>query len=249
METAPGSGDISPPAADKLEGLTVVVPAYNEEGSLERVVRETLKVCEEIAAEFEVIVINDGSRDRTRKIADGMAEENERVRVYHHPFNLGFGASQKSGFGYARYPFVTLIPADGQFPIEDLKRYVPLIEHVDCVVGYRVKRADRFLRRVSTRVFRFVMWLLFGVKLHDCNWVKLFRKSLLDGIEIESYGIGVDAEVIAKAMRRGHKFAEIEVRYVPRTSGVSTGDRPLRVLVTVIELLVLRWRLWFGKGR
>jgi len=233
----------APSAPPKLAGLSVVVPAFNEEGSLERVVRAVKRVAADIAAEHEVLIVDDGSRDATPRIAARLASELEGVRVIRHPFNLGFGAGQKSGFGHARHEYVTLVPADGQFDVEELRRYLGPMAEADVVVGFRGRRKDPLRRRVNTRIFRLIMRLLFGVRLHDINWVKLFRKSILDGIEIEFKGIGVDAEVIVKAKQKGCRFAEVEVSYLPRTTGRSTGDRLLNVIITVLELLVLFYRV------
>ncbi len=241
--------DRSATTASRLPGLTVVVPAYNEEGALATVVRNVLRVGAGIADRLEVLVINDGSRDRTREIAESLVAEDLRVRLINHPFNLGFGASQKSGFGHATQEFITLVPADNQFDVECLGRYVPLIADADVVVGYRVNRGDRFIRRVNTKVFRWVMRALFGVRLRDINWVKLFRKRILDGIDIEFKGIGVDAEVIVKAARRGGRFAELPVSYLPRTTGRSTGDKPLNVIITVLELIILWYRVCLRRER
>jgi glycosyltransferase involved in cell wall biosynthesis len=234
---------------ERLSSLTIIIPAYNEEGSLEKVVRAALSTAEDISQAFEIIIINDGSRDRTREIAERLAEKEPMIRVINHPFNLGFGAAQKSGFGQARYDHVTLVPADDQFDTECLKKFVPLIDGADCVVGYRVNRADPLHRRINTRIFRWVMRVLFGVKLRDINWVKLFRRKILDGLEINFQGIGVDAEVVVKAMQRGCRFRETEVSYRPRIAGESTGDRPLNVFITVIELLVLWYRFRIARKK
>ncbi len=231
-------------SGERLPGLSVVVPAFNEEGSLERVVRAVSKVASEIAERYEVIVIDDGSKDGTKEIARRLARERpDTIRAIRHPFNLGFGAGQKSGFGHARHEYVTLVPADGQFDVECLRKYVPLVKDHDVAVGYRVNRKDSWRRRVNTRIFRWIMRLLFGVKLRDVNWVKLFRRSILDGIDIESKGIGVDAEVMVKAKQLGCRFAEVEVSYLPRTTGKSTGDKLLNVIITILELLILFWRV------
>lgn len=232
-----------PAGVEPLSGLTIIVTAYNEEGSLERVVLDCLRVARVAALKQEVLIINDGSKDRTRPIANRLAAEYPDVRVIHHPFNIGFGGAQKSGFLHARHEFVTLIPGDGQFEARELLGYVPLLEGADAVVGVRVRRQDPFHRRVNTYLLRAVMRALFGIRLRDVNWVKLFRRKILDDFEITMHGIGVDAEVIVKATHRGCAFREMEVSYLPRLSGVSTGDKPLNVLITGIELLRLWWEI------
>lgn len=239
----PAAAPRLPAGVEPLSGLTVIVTAYNEEGSLERVVHDCIGVARVLAREYEILIINDGSKDRTRSIANHLAEETPHVRVIHHPFNIGFGGAQKSGFLHAQHEFVTLVPGDGQFDARELLGYVALLAGADIVVGVRIRRKDPVHRRFNTFLLRSVMRILFGVRLRDVNWVKLFRRRILDRIEITMRGIGVDAEVIVKAAHLGCVFRELEVSYLPRTSGVSTGDRPLNVLITGIELVRLWWEM------
>ncbi|NOZ19782.1 MAG: glycosyltransferase family 2 protein [Planctomycetes bacterium] len=228
-----------------LSSLSIIIPAYNEEESLEEVVRDSLKVGAEISKKLEVVVINDGSTDNTGKIADRLAAEHRNIRVIHHPHNRGFGSTQQTGFANARYEYLTLVPADKQFDVRCLKKFTYLIPECDVVAGYRVKRKDRPHRKLNTKVFRMVMRLVFGVNLRDINWVKLFRREVFDSMNITFDGIGVDAEVMVKAQRRGFRFREVWVSYLPRTTGQSTGDAPSRVIKTLIELMVLWLRLQF----
>ncbi|MEW6359418.1 MAG: glycosyltransferase family 2 protein [Planctomycetota bacterium] len=232
-----------------LSSLSIIIPAYNEEESIEDVVRDSLQVGADISKKFEIIIINDGSRDRTGKIADRLAEEYPNIRVIHHPHNRGFGATQQTGFANARCDYLTLVPADKQFDIRCLKKFTYLIPECDVVAGYRVKRKDRPHRKLNTKVFRMVMRLVFGVNLRDINWVKLFRREVFDSMDITFDGIGVDAEVMVKAQRRGFRFREVWVSYLPRTTGQSTGDAPMRVVKTLFELFVLWCRITFFPRR
>ncbi|MBI2922148.1 MAG: glycosyltransferase family 2 protein [Planctomycetes bacterium] len=242
---APAPPASAPGVAGKLSGLSVIVTAYNEEGSIEAVVEAVRASASVIAEKLEIIVIDDGSRDATPAIANSLAAKHAEVRVIHHPFNIGFGGAQKSGFLHASHEWITLVPGDNQFDPRDLERFLSLANDSDIVVGYRVKRGDSRMRRLNTRVFRFVMRLLFGVTLRDVNWVKLFRKTIVDGLDLEFRGIGIDAEIVVKAARRGCRFSELEVGYHPRRTGVSTGDKFVNVIITVLELL---W-LWWTAGR
>jgi len=249
----PGQPPLPVPADEaaahgRLSGLSVIVTAYNEEGALEEVVEALRRVAPQIAEKHEILIINDGSRDRTPEIANRLSEKYPaEVRAIHHPFNLGFGGAQKSGFLHARHEWISLVPGDHQFFPEDLARFLPFTKDADIVVGYRVGRKDSRIRRLNTRVFRSVMRLLFGVTLRDINWVKLFRKKIIEGLDLEFRGIGVDAEIVVKAARRGCRFAETQVGYHPRTTGVSTGDKFLNVVVTVLELFYLGWTV--GRAR
>jgi len=234
---------------EKLSSLSIIVPAYNEEESLADVVDSCVDVGKRIAHKLEVLIVNDGSADSTGDVAEEMHRKHDCVRVITHPFNMGFGAAQKTGFVNSRHDYVTLVPADKQFDPNDLCKYLPLIKSSDVVVGYRVNRADPIHRRINTRVFRMVMKLLFGVNLRDINWVKLFRRHAIEGMDIFSDGIGIDAEVVVKARSRGCRFSEVEVGYLPRTTGVSTGDSPVNVCKTVIDLLILWCKINFTDRR
>jgi len=234
---------------EKLSSLSIIVPAYNEEESLARVVSDCVCVGRSIARKLEVIIVNDGSTDGTGEVAKRLMAEFPEVRVIEHGRNRGFGAAQKTGFRNARYDFVTLVPADNQFDVRELRKYLPHIAHSDMVLGYRVKRFDRLHRRINTRLFRLTLRLLFGVKLRDVNWVKLFRRRVIDGLELFSDGIGVDAEMVVKALRKGCVVAEVPVTYRPRTTGVSTGDRPKNVIRTLVDLLILYRDIYFLERR
>ncbi|NOZ22556.1 MAG: glycosyltransferase family 2 protein [Planctomycetes bacterium] len=229
-----------------LDGLSIIIPAFNEEESLQAVVKASQDVASEISRQFEIIIVNDGSRDRTGEIADRLASQSKNVRAIHHPRNRGFGAAQKTGFDSARQEFVTLVPADQQFDVRCLKKFTTLIPECDVVVGYRINRKDKAHRKLNTKIFRMVMRLMFGINLRDINWVKLFRTKILDRMEITFDGIGVDAEIIVKAKRMGCRFREVHVSYLPRTTGQSTGDRPLRVLMTLMELFILWANITFS---
>ncbi len=249
----PGQPPLPVPADEaaahgKLPGLSVIVTAYNEEGALEDVVEAVRRVAPQIAEKHEILIINDGSRDRTAEIANRLGEKYPaEVRPIHHPFNLGFGGAQKTGFINSRYEWCSLVPGDHQFYPEDLSHFLPFTKTADIVVGYRVGRKDSRMRRLNTKAFRFVMRLLFGVTLRDINWVKLFRKSLVAGLDLEFRGIGVDAEVVVKAARNGCRFAETQVGYHPRTTGVSTGDKFINVVITILELIYLSFTV--GRAR
>lgn len=232
----------------KLSGISVIVTAYNEEGALEDVVEAVRRVAPQIAEKHEILIVNDGSRDRTPEIANKLGEKYPlEVRPIHHPFNLGFGGAQKTGFVNARYEWCSLVPGDHQFYPEDLAHFLPLAKNADIVVGYRVGRKDSKIRRLNTKAFRFVMRILFGVTLRDINWVKLFRRELVSHLELEFRGIGVDAEVVVKAARKGCRFAETQVGYHPRTTGISTGDKFINVVITILELIYLSFTV--GRAR
>ncbi|MBI4676602.1 MAG: glycosyltransferase family 2 protein [Elusimicrobia bacterium] len=235
-------------ALKKLEGLTIAVPAYNEEATLEPVVRECLAVAPAVAAAFEVLIIDDASRDRTPALAESLAGL-PGVRVVHHQENRGFGGSQETAFREAAQPFIVLVPGDGQFPPADIPLLVRAAPQADIVLGYRTERKDPLQRRIQTRALSFVARRLLGLPFRDVNWVKLYRTKLVRGLSIESRRIGVDCEVLLKAKARGARFSEAMVSYLPRSGGSAASLRLPTVLKTAGELFGLWLRLKRGTLR
>jgi len=216
--------------------ISIIVPAFNEELNLEGAVLDVLKSADALLDDLEVLIINDGSRDRTGEIAEELAERFDSVRVVHHPFNVGYGGGQRTGIANARYPWVMIVPADRQFDPRDIEKYIPYMDEADIIVGYRSGRKDTLFRKMNTVLLQLVMAALFGITLRDINWVKLMRKSILQRFQIESKNIGVDAEVVVKARHFGCRFREVHVQYLPRLAGQSKGDKLLNIAITLIEL-------------
>ena len=233
----------APPAPAPAMGtgsLSVIIPAYNESGNLPALIPY---ICDEMARmlpDFEVLIVNDGSHDGTGQIADTMALADARIRVIHHPFNLGVGAAQKTGFSHARGEWVVVVPADHQFDVRDLRKYLALRECHDVVGGRRIDRQDPVSRCFVSWLFNRSMRFLYDVKLRDLNWVKMWRRSLFDRIKIQSAGFAGDAEMVIKAQRLGMRIVEVDVPHYPRTWGVPVQIRFRTVFRTAIELLKLR---------
>jgi glycosyltransferase involved in cell wall biosynthesis len=223
----------------KLPGLTIAIPAYNEEAALEETVRECNAAAPAVAEAWEIIIIDDASADRTPEIADRLASR-PGVRVIHHPENRGFGGSQQTAFNEAIHPFLVLVPGDGQFPAQDIAKLAAGKGEADIVLGVRRSRQDPLQRRVQTKALGFVTRRLLGLPFRDVNWVKLYKTEFVAGLEIESSRIGVDSEVLLKTRLRGASFAEVEVSYRPRSGGSAASTHLPTVLRTGAEL----FRLW-----
>jgi dTDP-L-rhamnose 4-epimerase len=223
--------------------ISIVVPAYNEAGNIERMVRDCLRHVPTFTGAMEVIVVNDGSRDGTREIVDRLSREDDRVRGVHHPFNLGYGAAQKSGFLVAQYDWVALVPGDNQFDIRDLARYLAVRDEVDVIGGVRQGRKETWDRRWASGLFNRYMRASHGVMLTDINWVKLYRRRLLSQVTIETPGFSADAEVLVKLAALGARMTELPVEHLPRTWGEETHVTLRNVTHTAMELLSLPAKL------
>jgi glycosyltransferase involved in cell wall biosynthesis len=202
--------------------VSVIVPAYNESATIEAVVRGIVRVLSPWPGSHEIIVVDDGSHDGTGEIARRLEHELSIVRVVQLPVNSGYGAAQRAGLARARGEMVCLLPGDGQIPPSVLDAYLRAAPQADVIIGaYRV-RADSRSRRLSSSLFRAVVWLLFGVKVRNINAPKLYRRAHLEGLPLASSGGFADAEIVIQLHARGRTFKEVEIECLPRTAGKSS---------------------------
>lgn len=236
----------------RVPALSFFFPAHNEAENIEPLVREALGALSAMADQFEIIAVNDGSRDGTAEIADRLAAEHLSVRVIHHPTNRGYGAALRSGFAAARYPLVAFLDGDRQFRVADLVRLLDRIAKADApdvVVGYRLRRADPPLRLVYARLYRLALRIFFGLRVRDPDCAcKLFKRAALEGIRLESGGAFMSAELLIKLQHSGRKLAETGVPHYPRTAGSASGANPRVVFRAVRDFWRLRLRMWLRRG-
>jgi glycosyltransferase involved in cell wall biosynthesis len=217
--------------------LSIVLPAYNEEANVETAVSRSLEVGARHSADFEVIVVDDGSRDRTATIVQGLAASDPRVRLVQHEENRGYGGALKSGFLAATKDLVFFTDADNQFDLNEIGNFLDLINNVDVVAGYRIRRCDPLFRRVNAKAWNYLVRALFYVPVRDIDCAfKLFRREVFDGLELNSVGAMVNTELMVKLGRSGYRVVEIGVNHFPRTAGSPQGAS-LRVIARAfIEL-------------
>jgi len=238
--------------ASRVSQLSFFFPAHNEAENIEALVAEALENLPTLAEEFEVIAVDDGSRDTTPQIADRLAASDPRVRVVHHETNKGYGAAVRSGLRAARYDLVAFTDGDRQFKVADLALLLARLaqpDQPDVVVGYRLKRADPFIRTAYARAYRLALNLFYrlGVRDVDCAF-KLFQRSALEGIRLESGGAFMSAELLIKLKQRGRTIAEVGVPHYPRTAGSPTGAKPSVIFRAVRDFWRLRIRLWTNRS-
>jgi glycosyltransferase involved in cell wall biosynthesis len=238
-------------ASSRVPALSFFFPAHNEEENIGGLVAEALEVLPTLADEFEIIAVDDGSRDETPRLADELAAAHRQVRVVHHEVNKGYGAALRSGFRAARYDLVCFLDGDRQFHVADLGRLLDRMAQPDnpaVVVGYRIKRADPFIRTAYARMYRFALqvWFRLGVRDVDCA-CKLFRRAALEGVRLESGGAFLSAELLIKLKQRGRTIVETGVPHYPRTAGSPTGAKPSVIFRAIREFWGLRLRLWANR--
>ncbi|MGE3273067.1 MAG: glycosyltransferase family 2 protein [Chloroflexota bacterium] len=233
---------------DKDEGdvlsISAVLPAYNEEQVIAHSVAAMVKTLEALDADYEIIVVNDGSRDRTGEILAQLGQENPRVRMVAHERNQGYGAALWTGFTSARKDLVFLTDGDKQFDVDELRLLLPMMDGADMAIGYRQKRADPPMRLLNAWGWKLLVNGLFGYTARDIDCAfKLFRRSILDRVDVHARGATFSAEFLIKARRLGYVIRERAVSHYPRPAGVATGAKPAVIIRAFRELLRLRLNL------
>ncbi len=224
--------------------ISFFCPAYYDEGNLPILIPEVVEVLERCTSAYDILIIEDGSPDRTHAVADELAAKYPQVRVIHHPANRGYGATIAEGFASARtYDWVLTTDGDRQYDIHELDRFLPHLEHADAVIGYRPKRALSPYRKVQTNLYNLVIRLVLGLKVRDVNTsFKLVRKSALERFPLRSRSAFIDAELLVRLKRAGARIVEVPVSHLPRRFGIASGAKPQMVLDTVRELWEFRTR-------
>ncbi len=244
----------SPKTPARVPELSYFFPAHNEEANLEALVQEALETLPSIAERFESVAVDDGSRDRTPEIADALAAAHpDVVRVVHHPTNYGYGAALRSGFRASRFGLIAFTDGDRQFKVADVGRLTARIQEADrpdAVVGYRIRRADPFIRTAYARIYRLSNRIFFGVRVRDIDCAcKLFRREALTDVRVESGGAFFTAEMLVRLRAAGCRIAEVGVPHYPRTAGSPTGAKPSVVFRAVKDFWLLRLRMWANRAR
>jgi dolichol-phosphate mannosyltransferase len=221
--------------------LSLVIPAYNEEGAIGQAIAEADEALQRLGVDYEILIVDDGSRDRTAEIVAAAAENRSRVRLLRHGENKGYGAALRTGFEAACFPYVAFTDADCQLDLADLALLLPLADRYPVVAGYRVDRKDPALRRFLSWGYNLLARRLLGTRVRDCDCaLKIFRRDCLDRLMPEARGFFVNTEMLSRARQLGYGVAEVGVRHRPRLRGqskVSFWDVPR----TLKSLLPFWW--------
>ncbi|TMG35990.1 MAG: glycosyltransferase family 2 protein [Chloroflexi bacterium] len=221
--------------------ISAVMPAFNEEGNLERCVVRLAHTLHARTSAYEIIVVDDGSQDGTAVLLERLRGTYPALRIVHHQVNRGYGAAIRSGFKAARYTWVFMMDSDNQFDPADIDRLLARSEQADIVTGYRRRRRDPLARRLNAWAFFTLVSLLFGRLARDVNCAfKLIRRDLLMNVELTCDGALINTELFVLARRRGARIIEVPVEHYPRTEGRQTGANPKVVIRAFKELLAFR---------
>ncbi|HEV2945429.1 MAG TPA: glycosyltransferase family 2 protein [Solirubrobacteraceae bacterium] len=247
------SRNIDVASAERPSGpvVSLVIPAYNEEATLEEVVNEAINAASLVTANYEVVIVNDGSADRTGKIADRLASHHEAVRAVHHTSNRGFSGAMQSCIENAIGDYVFLGPADGQARYEDLVCFWELIDRYELIFSEQMERKDGLHRKLASAVFYTFFRVLFGERLPQFSATFLFRR---DAIPQFPVAVRPDASnflpvLYLTAISQGHRICVIATPSGPRRGGVAKGSSVSNAVRTMTEDVTLWWRLRIRHGR
>lgn len=227
---------------DSAPSVTVVVPCFNEAETLELTLDDLVSVMGQSRFDWEVLVVDDGSRDDSAAICESYGKRESRVQLVKHRHNMGSGQAIWTGVQHAQGDYVIYVPADGQFDHGEIPMFVEAAEDgADIVIGHRLSRDDYTLyRRTSSWVFLKLCNTLFEHQFQDVNWVHLWRRSIFDEIEPKSRGVFFLEEILVRARDHGRTVSEVPSEYRPRQGGTAKGGRPDVIAKTVWEM----FKLW-----
>lgn len=229
-----------------VDELSVFFPCYNEENNIEATVDKAVKVLEKTAKKWEIIIINDGSKDKTGEVALRIQKKYSNIKIVTHSPNRGYGAAFKSGLYNAKYQWIAFTDSDGQFDFSEIKNFIATQKNTnaDLVIGYYLGRKVSQAVIISSKIWELIVFILFGLKVKDidCGF-KFISKKVVETIpKLEAErGAFISSEFLIKAKKAGFKIVEIGVHHYPRTEGQATGRQLKVILKSFSDLL----KLWF----
>ena len=224
--------------------LSVVLPAFNEEEIILGTVTTVLQALDSWHIDYEVIVVNDGSVDRTGSLLSELAARTPHLHVVTHPTNKGYGAALISGFAAARKELCFFMDSDGQFSIDELHQFLPFASNYDAVIGYRLQRQDPWIRKLNAWGWKQLVALVLGVRVRDIDCAfKLYHTAFLHRQHLETQGAMINAEILFKLQREGGHLKQIGVHHLPRQGGKATGAN-LKVILRAFQELLVYSRKW-----
>jgi dolichol-phosphate mannosyltransferase len=235
----------------KLPELSIFFPFWNEEKNIENVIKKAIPVAEKVAEKWEIIMINDGSADKTLQLAEKLADKNKNLKLISHFPNRGYGAALKEGFNRSNFKYIVFNDGDDQFDFSEVDKFIELINKADIVIGYRKKRNDpnifkRLLLMNMLKIWDLVLFHFYFRDI-DCGF-KMFSREALDKIgPLRSEGAMITTEILAKAKKKKLKIKEVGVNHYPRMHGAQSGANFPVILRAVLESLQLWYDLHYGR--
>lgn len=224
-----------------ISGISIVLPAYNEEENIIPMIDKVNTFMKTLPTPFEIIIVNDGSRDNTKEIVNRLVEQNSTVRGIHHPTNYGYGVALRTGFKAAKKDWIFFTDSDMQFDISEITKLMKKAPEAEIIVGYRKNRQDPFFRILNANLYKLSLRLLFGLNIKDIDCAfKIFSKEIIIRNPLYANGALINAELLIKAKRANYRIIQVGVTHYPRVKGSPTGAKLSVILRAMKELITFR---------
>lgn len=227
------------PSEQDKPNISVFFPVYKDELTVERVTRKALNVLADVAADYEVLIVDDGTPCRAGEIADRLAAENPKVRVIHHPRNLGYGAAIRTGLENVRYEWVCFTDGDDEYDIYDLYKLIRLKDYYDLIITFRYVKAYSGFRIFISWIYNIVLRMLFKTYYRDISTgLRLMKRELVDELNLQATSPFIGAEIAIKTMLKGFRVGEVGIQTFPREFGKGSSTSIRNIVATVKDMLV-----------
>ncbi|MFZ5878872.1 MAG: glycosyltransferase family 2 protein [Chloroflexota bacterium] len=221
--------------------ISLFFPVYGDEGTVRLVAEKALRFLSSVEAEYEIIIVDDGSPDQSGEIADALAREHSCIRVIHHPRNLGYGAALRSGLAACKFEHICMIDGDDEYDIQDFHKLLRLKDYYDLIITFRYKKLYSNMRVFISWVYNTLLRWMFRTSFRDVSTgIRLVRKSALQAIELESNSPFIGAEMATKLMLKGYRIGEVGIQTFPRAFGRGASTSVPNILATMRDM----WRIY-----
>jgi glycosyltransferase involved in cell wall biosynthesis len=223
-----------------LTSISLIIPAYNDETTVGRLITDSASLLNEICPDYEIVTVNDGSKDNTLALLNEKAAANKRVRVINHEVNKGYGETIRELYLSCQKELIFSLPGDYQYAPKELLAMAEGLRNYDFVIGLRVHRNDPWRRKLQSKVYNLMLRVLYGHRHKDVNSIKLFRREILQKITLQSHTPFVDAELCIRAERAGYRVIELPIEHLPRLSTGASGGKISVISETFGDLIRMR---------
>lgn len=224
----------------KLSSLSILIPAYKDQNTIVDVVKKSVRLAKKIAKTYEIVVLNDASPDATKDVLLKLKKYTPRMRIVTHKVNRGYGVTIRDLYLAARSEWLFSVPGDGQIDPSELLKLIPHTKRYDLIIGRRLYRQDNPKRKFQSTVYNTLLHVLYGVRIHDINSVRLMRKTIVERTKFSGTSAFIDAELTIQAIKNGFRVTEAVITHQPRRTGGSGGGK-LSVILPVIVDMFLYW--------
>jgi glycosyltransferase involved in cell wall biosynthesis len=225
---------------DKKPDISFFFPVYNDETTVRIVANRAIELLDEVADNYEIIIVNDGSPDSSGAIADQLALEYEKISVIHHPVNRGYGAAMKTGIAASKYEIICMVDGDNEYDVFDLKKMLAVRDYYMLIIAFRYKKLYSTKRIFISFIYNTVLRVVFKSPFRDISTgIRLIHRAVVDDLELTSNSPFIGAELTLKSMLRGFPVGEVGIQTFPRDFGQGSATSFKNIMGTIKDI----WRI------